>query len=120
LYALRQINYQEIVQTMAVVMHWDTDAFGVLSEEKLRKQLENMGYRVQRYVYSPGTFFPDHVHDVDKIDAVLAGSLEIQLQGDSIILNPGDYVAVPRGVPHNARVIGNEAVISLDAVKAVI
>ncbi len=104
---------------MAKVRQWDSDANGVLTEDKLRQLLGNMGYRVQRYIYPPGTFFPDHTHDVDKIDAVLAGCLEIQMQGKAIRLNPGDYIAVSRGMLHNARVIGDEAVISLDAVRAV-
>ena len=39
------------------------------------------------------------------------------LQGQSIILEAGDCVEVPKGVKHSAEVIGTQAVISLDAVK---
>jgi quercetin dioxygenase-like cupin family protein len=105
---------------MVMLRHWDSNANGALTEDKMRQLFENMGYRVQRYIYPPGTFFPDHTHDVDKIDAVLAGCLEIQMEGNTVRLNPGDYIAVSRGMLHNARVIGEEAVISLDAVRAVI
>ena len=48
-------------------------ADGPLTEAGLRAKLESLGYRVARYVYEPGTVFPDHKHDVDKIDAVLSG-----------------------------------------------
>jgi hypothetical protein len=33
------------------------------------------------------------------------------------MLGPGDWVDVPRGVTHNATVVGDEPVVSLDAIK---
>ena len=37
--------------------------------------------------------------------------------GHFAILGPGDWVEVPRGVHHTAAVIGEEPVVSLDAVR---
>jgi len=102
---------------MAAVIHWDTKQHGELREETLRALLVARGYQVQRYIYTPGTFFPAHTHNVDKIDAVLSGRFRLQMQGESIILEAGDYLAVPRGVVHSAEVIGDEPVISLDAIR---
>ncbi len=99
------------------IEHWDYHQQGELSESSLRALLEGRGYRVQKYVYPPGTYFPDHVHDVDKIDAVLAGRFEINLSGESVVLEAGDMVAVPKGTVHSATVVENESVISLDAVR---
>ena len=65
----------------------------------------------------PGTAFPDHTHSGDKIDAVLAGTFRIVLEGAEVLLGPGDAVAVPRGAVHSAAVVGNESVVSLDAVR---
>ena len=48
-------------------------ADGPLTESALRARLESLGYRVAKYIYEPGTVFPDHKHEVDKIDAVLSG-----------------------------------------------
>ena len=75
------------------------------------------GYHVSRYVYPPGTVFPDHTHAVDKIDAVLSGRFRITLEGDEIVLKAGDAVEVPRGAVHSAEVIGDHPVVSLDAVR---
>ena len=49
--------------------------------------------------------------------AVVSGQFELTLDGVRAVLGPGDWIAVPRGVPHTATVLGNEAVVSLDAVK---
>jgi quercetin dioxygenase-like cupin family protein len=54
---------------------------------------------------------------VDKIDAVLSGRFELVVDGRQAVLGPGDWIAVPRGVRHTATVVGDEPVVSLDAVK---
>jgi len=99
------------------VEHWDENREGPLSEASLRRKLEARGYRVSRYVYPPGTVFPEHRHDVDKIDGVLAGRFRMTLPEGSVVLEAGDAVAVPRGTAHSAEVVGEEPVVSLDAIR---
>ena len=99
------------------VRHWNVALDGEFSEAALRSKLESLGYRVARYTYTAGTVFPDHRHGVDKIDAVIAGRFRLVVGGHLAMLGPGDWIEVPRGVVHNAAVIGDEDVVSLDAVK---
>jgi quercetin dioxygenase-like cupin family protein len=99
------------------VRHWNAALDGEFSEAALRTKLEALGYRVARYTYEPGTVFPDHTHGVDKIDAVITGRFRLVVGGHVAMLGPGDWIEVPRGTVHNATVIGDEAVVSLDAVK---
>jgi quercetin dioxygenase-like cupin family protein len=54
---------------------------------------------------------------VDKIDAVLAGRFRLVVRGHTKVLGPGEWIEIPRGAVHNATVVGDEPVISLDAVK---
>jgi quercetin dioxygenase-like cupin family protein len=96
---------------------WDEGADGPLGEATMRAKLERLGYSVSRYVYPPGTFFDVHTHAVDKIDAVLAGRFRIVLEGQAVVLEPGDAVEVPRGARHSAEVVGDESVVSLDAIR---
>lgn len=100
-----------------MVESWDAARDGALTEDTLRRKLEAKGYRVWRYEYEPGTAFPLHTHDVDKLDAVLSGRFRIATGSGAVVLEAGDVVAVPRGVAHRADVLGDEAVVSLDAVK---
>ena len=81
------------------------------------RKLERQGYRVRRYVYPPGTRFTAHSHAVDKIDAVLSGRFRLVLEGVSVVLEAGDAIEVPRGTVHAAEVIGDSAVVSLDAIR---
>ena len=99
------------------VRHWNEKIDGTLDQNTLRKKLENEGYRVNIYTYSAGTFFGNHKHGVSKIDAVLSGTFRIGMNGKFIDLKAGDWVKVPAGAVHSAEVLGNEPVVSLDAVK---
>ena len=99
------------------VQHWNEALDGPLSETALRRKLEDAGYVVARYTYPPGTSFPDHAHGVDKIDAVVSGRFRIVLGGHTLVLGPGDWVEVRRGVRHSASVVGDEPVVSLDALR---
>ena len=98
------------------LQRWNA-ADGPFTESGLRAKLEAMGYRVARYVYEPGTVFPDHKHDVDKIDAVLAGRFRLVVRGHMKVLGPGEWIEIPRGTIHNATVVGDEPVVSFDAVR---
>jgi quercetin dioxygenase-like cupin family protein len=98
------------------VQRWNS-ADGPVTEAALRAKLEALGYRIAKYVYDPGTVFPDHTHGVDKIDAVVSGRFRLVVSGHLNVLGPGDWVVIPRGTVHNAAVVGDEPVVSLDAIK---
>ncbi|MGD8577649.1 MAG: cupin domain-containing protein [Thiohalophilus sp.] len=103
---------------MIELQHWNEREDGPLSETAMIDKLERRGYYVNRYVYPPGTIFPPHTHEVDKIDGVLSGRFRLEMKGRSVVLEAGDCLAVPRGVVHSAEVVGDEPVVSLDAVKS--
>lgn len=99
------------------IYRWNPDADGPLTEAALVNKLETLGYTCFRYTYPVGTCFRDHDHEVDKIDAVLQGTFKVTMHDESVILTRGSYVEVPNHTIHSAEVIGNEAVVSIDAVK---
>ena len=99
------------------VEHWNSQQDGSLSKQTLRAKLETRGYQVTYYVYPPGTVFPPHSHGVDKIDAVLSGRFQMCMQDKAVVLKAGDCLAVPRGISHSAEVVGDQPVVSLDAVR---
>lgn len=99
------------------IHRWNSAIDGKFSETALRLKLEALGYRVARWVYQPGTVFPDHTHAVDKIDAVVSGRFRLVINGHLAVLGPGDWADVPRGAVHSATVEGDQPVVSLDAIK---
>lgn len=99
------------------VERWDEERDGPPTERALRERLEGRGYRVSRHVYPPGTRFDEHTHAVAKIDAVLSGRFRMTVEGEEVVLGPGDAVQVPEGARHTAEVVGEEPVLSLDATR---
>ena len=95
---------------------WDEERDGPPTEEALRVRFEALGYHASRYVYPPGTFFPEHTHPRDKIDAVVSGRFRMIVEGTEVVLEAGDCLAVPEGTLHSAEVVGDTPVVSLDAV----
>jgi len=100
-----------------MIDHWNSTSDGELNESNMRRKLEARGYSVHKYIYPPGTVFPDHSHHVDKIDGVLSGRFRMTMHGQSLLMEAGDCLAVPANVTHSAEVIGDEPVVSLDAVR---
>ncbi len=99
------------------VRRWNTAADGPLSEAALREKLEALGYVVARHHHPPGARLPDRSCDVDKIDAVVSGRFRLVIAGHTAQLGPGDWVEVPRGRRHTATVMGETAVVRLDAIR---
>lgn len=91
---------------------------GTPDAEVLRAELEERGYTVSRHVYRPGTYFDEHEHARDKIDAVVSGRFRMTAGGDEAVLEAGDWAEIAAGTTHTAKVLGDEPVVSLDATRA--
>lgn len=100
------------------VEHWDDAIDGPLNEQNVQKKLERQGYKCTKYVFCPGTVFPDHTHGYSKKDAIATGRFRFSMHGQEVILKPGDMMEVPKGAVHNAAVVGNEDVVFFDSTKS--
>uniref|UniRef100_A0A158QII8 Neur_chan_LBD domain-containing protein n=1 Tax=Rodentolepis nana TaxID=102285 RepID=A0A158QII8_RODNA len=110
-------DYLEFSMGEFVVDHWNEATDGILNRENMKKKLEKQGYSAYPYTFNAGMTFGTHTHDVDKKDVVVDGRLEFHMYGKSIILEPGDTLEVPKGVPHSAKVIGTKNLEFFDATK---
>ncbi|KAK2170272.1 hypothetical protein LSH36_3g01029 [Paralvinella palmiformis] len=97
------------------VESWDDAKDGPLSIENMKKKLESQGYHCTQYEFGPGTVFPDHDHSITKKDAIVSGRVRFTMNNKTVIMKPGDMLEVPKGVVHNAAVVGNEPVVFFDS-----
>ncbi|HKJ83535.1 MAG TPA: cupin domain-containing protein [Mariprofundaceae bacterium] len=91
------------------LIRWNESENGALSGDAMRRRMEGLGCTVTQYTYPPGAVFPPHTHDVDKIDDVLSGHFRMTMLGETVILEAGEMLAVPRNTPHSAEVVGDDA-----------
>jgi quercetin dioxygenase-like cupin family protein len=68
-----------------------------------------------RYVYAPGSVFPQHSHPQEQITTVLSGQIEFDIDGDRQVFGSGHVGVIPGDVPHGARVIGDETVETINS-----
>ena len=63
---------------------------------------------------APGGGAPLHVHaDLDDSFYLVSGRLAMRCGEQGFAVSPGDYVALPHGVPHTFRVVGDEPAVML-------
>jgi quercetin dioxygenase-like cupin family protein len=71
-----------------------------------------------RVVIKPGASNPRHYHATcQEILVLLTGRLEHAIADDTVVLEPGDTLVIPRGVPHCARNVADvdaEMVVAYD------
>jgi mannose-6-phosphate isomerase-like protein (cupin superfamily) len=62
----------------------------------------------------PGGGAPLHQHtELDDSFYLVSGQLAMRCGADTFVVRPGDYVALPHGVPHTFRVTGDQPAVML-------
>ena len=59
-------------------------------------------------------FPPNHVHSVDQVITVVAGRVEIRIDGKLLSLDRAEAVLVSAGVPHSVRTLGPDPAETLN------
>lgn len=97
---------------------WNADSDGELSSEMVRKKFHDMGFRCHLQSYDPDTTMGTHASMRDEIHAVIEGQLSIRIEDKQYILDPGDYISLPKGLTRRTMVCGDESVRVIVAIRA--
>jgi len=100
------------------VEHWDPVNEGALTEDKLRSKLVLLGYAAEPRVYPPGQAQPSRRVPADRVEAIVEGKLRVALEGEARVLQPGDFLFIPKGLVTSVEVVGQRPVRSLQAIRA--
>lgn len=99
-----------LVAAGAVTLHLaQAQQFGSKRTDLQRHDLSAPGREViqVRVDFDPGYVAPRHTHPGEEIIYVLEGTLEYEIGGKSVTVQPGDVLFVPAGVVHTAKNIGS-------------
>ena len=66
-------------------------------------QMEMPRVTLALYELEPGVEVPAHVHGGDEVGVVLAGSVQVTVEGESAEMLEGDTFLIPAGKWHSAR-----------------
>lgn len=74
---------------------------------KLTGKDTNGQFTLIEQMNEPGVGIPPHVHEnEDEVFQVIEGQVEMRIGEQTTILNSGDLIFCPKGVPHSWKVVG--------------
>jgi quercetin dioxygenase-like cupin family protein len=73
------------------------------------------GVQVIRAEMAPGIDFALHTHPHEQIIVVLEGTLHFTVGDEEQDVRAGGVIHAPPGVPHGGRVVGDERVVTIEA-----
>lgn len=59
--------------------------------------------------FDPNSLAPIHAHEEEQLLVVLEGTLEIEMEGERLLVRPGDVAIIPAWVPHAVRSLSEPA-----------
>ncbi len=93
-------------------MSWKDVPIEDVFEGIARQTVAGESFTLVRYTYQPGSVFPEHSHPEEQFTIVHSGAIEFTVGGETLLLKEGMFATIPPGVPHGARIIGDQAVVT--------
>jgi len=97
---------------MSRVLSWENVEAMEVYPGITRQEIVSTTSTIVRYTYQPGCVFPIHQHPEEQLTVIHSGEIEFSVAGERVVLRGGQVAVIPGGVPHGARVTGNETVIT--------
>lgn len=80
----------------------------------IRRVVQTSGFTLVHYTYPPNATFKLHEHPEAQLTYVVRGRITFAVQGEESVLEPGDWLHIPGGLPHSARAGSAEAVVAMN------
>jgi len=75
--------------------------------EKIAKFWKERGYSCDMFIDPPGREWNNFVHPTNELVTIVEGKLQMAIDGESFIAEPGDEVCIPKGACHSVKNIHN-------------
>lgn len=74
-----------------------------IDKAKVRNAWAAAGYTCELWVGAPHQVWHDFRHEIDERILMLDGRVLVEMQGRTILLQPGDELQIPAGIRHTVR-----------------
>lgn len=79
----------------------------------LRRFVSGENITVGRIAFEAGAVTPEHEHANEQFSLVLSGLMEFVVDGNTVMVRPGDVLHLPSGIRHGARAIEPSVVLDM-------
>ena len=78
-----------------------------MDRAKVERDWRARGFSCGLWTDPPGQVWRNYVHDVDELFMVVAGAIELEMQGRAFRPGIGEEVLIPAGAVHTVRNVGS-------------
>lgn len=78
-----------------------------MNKDSIQQDWNNRGYSFGVFTDPPGQIWQNYVHNSDELFMVVKGTVEIILEGKSIIPEIGEEIFIPKNCIHTVKNIGD-------------
>ncbi len=89
-----------------IVTRWQAQVVPNVEQAKLIFEAE--GLEPVDETFAPQTVLTDHRHPFDEVRMVVEGALFLNINGNQLLLRPGDRIEIPANTKHSKQVNGGE------------
>ncbi|MDH3504942.1 MAG: cupin domain-containing protein [Nitrospirota bacterium] len=75
----------------------------LLNREEISQSWRQRGYSCDLFIDPPGREWNDFVHSTNELVTVVEGKLQLTIDGEEFIAEPGDEVFIPKNVCHSVK-----------------
>ena len=76
-----------------------------MTKQEMIENLKEKGFaHIYEWTDGPGVEYPEHVHKGKVCFYVASGSISMNISGVDTVVQAGEYIDVPVGAPHTAKV----------------
>lgn len=75
--------------------------------EALRAEWAARGFSCELWIDPPDQIWHDFEHDIDELVMLLEGDCQIDMDGRTMTVHPGDELLIPAGTRHTVRNCGD-------------
>lgn len=68
---------------------------------------------IAQFELKQGGVVPRHAHENEQVSLVMSGSLKFDVSGQETIVNAGELIQIPGGVPHEVHVLADAFVVDV-------
>jgi quercetin dioxygenase-like cupin family protein len=84
---------------------WDELALEKVTEMVSRKIIAGRRQTLAQVYLKRGALVPLHAHDSEQLTYVLQGALRFVVNGEEVVVQEGEVLQIPSGLPHQAEAL---------------
>ena len=84
---------------------WDELSLEKVTEMVSRKMIAGTRQTMAQVYLKRGALVPLHTHDSEQLTYVLQGALRFVVNGEEVVVQEGEVLHIPSGMPHQAEAL---------------